>query len=119
MRKLMVPASLAALAAAAIAMPADAGRRPKPRVIEVGDNFFSPSSIRVKDRARVVFEWDGTTIERHNIRATRNEDFYSGRRGKRRGDYGPITINADPGDRIRYICEFHPIEMRGTIRVTR
>jgi plastocyanin len=126
MRKLVVLALVAAGAVALIALSgAPAGAKPgataaafPTRTIEVGDDFFKPRTIRVHKGQRVKFVWVDNG-NRHNVRATRNARFYSGVRGQVRGTAGPYRITADVGKSVKYICEFHPDVMRGTLRVIR
>jgi plastocyanin len=90
--------------------PAGAARK----TVNLGDDFFSPSRLSARRREIVRFVWTGQNT--HNVRGYRGQRFNSGSRGKTSGSFR-IRVRARRGTRIRFICDFHPTEMRGTIRV--
>jgi plastocyanin len=84
------------------------------KTVNLGDNFFSPRGLSARRGELVRFVWTGSEV--HNVRGYRGQRFNSGSRGKRSGTFR-IRVKARRGVRIRFICDFHPTEMRGTIRV--
>ena len=131
MPRLVLTALVAALSVALVALSgAPAGAKPDAaahvakkkrlptRKIDVRDDFFSPRSMKVHKGQKVEFEWVDEN-DRHNVRATSNARFYSGSRGQVKGSAGPYRITADVGEKVRFICEFHPDSMKGTITVIR
>jgi plastocyanin len=120
MRKLLAVVAVSALlATAAIGVsatsgPSDPGARTARHLVRVDDNFFSPSFKR-RSRGRLV-RWTWVGDNRHNVRGYRGQRFNSGSSGKLNGTY-TIRLRAARGTLIRYICDFHPDEMRGRIRV--
>jgi plastocyanin len=89
---------------------ADAARK----TVHLGDDFFSPKGISASRSEIVRFVWTGRNT--HNVRGYRGQRFNSGSRGKSSGSFR-IRVKARRGARIRFICDFHPTTMRGTIRV--
>lgn len=60
----MIRRAIATTAVLALAVvPVAFGRATK--TVELGDNFFDPTSLKVKKDARVAFEWTGN--EEHNV----------------------------------------------------
>jgi plastocyanin len=105
----------AAALAAAVASGADDPRaRAALKRVNVGDNFFQPRGLSARRREIVRFVWTGSNT--HNVRGYRGQRFNSGSSGKTSGSFR-IRVRARRGTRIRFICDFHPTEMRGTIRV--
>jgi plastocyanin len=85
MRKLFVTLAAVALLVA-FAAPAVAGHPParaaaaKTRTVTIGDNYFSPKTLKVKRNTTVKWVWgpkgQGTEVE-HNVTATRGQRFAS------------------------------------------
>src|SRR5215210_5995796 len=105
----------AALQTAGASGADDPGARAAAKSVQISDNSFSPARFSARRRELVTFRWGGT-VNRHNVRGTRGQRFNSGVRGKTRGTFR-IRIKARRGARIRFVCDFHPTEMRGSIRV--
>ena len=119
MPKLMAILAASLLAAAGLQAATasgadDPGARAAAKSVRLGDNFFSPARLGARRGELVTFRWTGAN--RHNVRGTRGQRFNSGFRGKTRGTFR-IRIKARRGTRIRFVCDFHPLEMRGSIRV--
>jgi plastocyanin len=62
MRKL-IAAAVPAVLAAALAVPA-LGSTPS-RTVKIGDDFFSPASLKIKHGTKVVWKWTGSND--HNV----------------------------------------------------
>lgn len=113
-----IPAALAAAAALLGAAPADAGA-PKPKSVEVADNYYLPDELTVKKGGSVVWKWpDDIAIDVHDVklksapkgvRKWQSEPASSGYRYKR---------TFKKAGRYKIICTLHE-EMTMTIRVKR
>lgn len=84
------------------------------KTVNLGDNFFSPRRSSARRGEIVRFVWTGS--DRHNVRGYSGQRFNSGFAGKTSGRFR-IRARARRGTRIRFVCDFHPSEMRGSIRV--
>jgi plastocyanin len=113
---LLVAALLAAAAlTAAVAAGADDPRaRAAVKTVNLRDDLFQPRGLSARRSEIVRFVWMGRNT--HNVRGYRGQKFNSGSRGKTSGSFR-IRVKARRGTRIRFICDFHPTTMRGTIRV--
>lgn len=94
------------------------------QVINVGDIFFSPTSVTINEGDTVKWQKPGTSF-RHNVLscnsaqfgcdgATSTEAFTSGR-----ATTSPFTFQyrfTTPGDNP-YVCQIHTVNMRGTVVV--
>jgi plastocyanin len=113
MKRTLVPIALAGLLLAVALAPA--GAAPRPKTVKVGDLFFAPESLRIKQGTMVRFKWVGE--QTHNVtkssgpgRHFQSDDFKGpGVHFKRRFK--------KPG-RYRLICSLHP-EMTMKLRVKR
>jgi plastocyanin len=119
MLRLGIILSAALIAAAALAAAVASGADdPKAhaalKTVNVRDNLFQPRGLSARRRELVRFVWTGDNV--HNVRGYRGQRFNSGSSGKTSGTFR-IRVRARRGTRIRFICDFHPTEMRGTIRV--
>jgi plastocyanin len=63
-RTLTIITALVALTA--LAMPAT-GMAAKNKTVKVKDDFFSPTSVKVKKDAKVKFKWGSDNINTHNV----------------------------------------------------
>jgi plastocyanin len=108
---LLAAAGLQAAGASGADQP---GAHAAAKTVQVRDNSFSPARFGARRRELVTFRWAG--VNRHNVRGFRGQRFNSGFSGKTRGIFR-IRIKARRGVRIRFVCDFHPSEMRGSIRV--
>jgi plastocyanin len=117
--RLALLAASAALAAAGLTAAGTSGAddpdaRAAAKSVQVRDNSFSPARFSARRRELVTFTWVGAN--RHNVRGTSGQRFNSGFNGKTRGRFR-IRVKARRGKRIRFVCDFHPTTMRGSIRV--
>jgi plastocyanin len=118
MRRRTIPVAFAAVAALLGAAPADAGG-PKPKSVEVADNYYLPDKLTVKRGTAVTWKWpDDIAIDVHDVklktapkgvRKWQSEPASSGYRYKR-------TFKK-PG-RYFIVCTLHE-EMTMTIKVRR
>jgi plastocyanin len=117
-RRRIIPAALAAAAALLCAAPAVAGA-PKPKSVEVADNYYLPDKLTIKKGTKVTWKWpDDIAIDVHDVklksapkgvRKWQSEPASSGYRYKRKFK--------KPG-KYKIICTLHE-EMTMTIKVKR
>jgi plastocyanin len=114
MKRTLVPIALAGLLLAVALAPA--GAAPRPKTVKVGDYFFAPESLRVRQGTMVRFRWVGD--DQHNVVKSSGP-----------GRYFESDIVSGPGvhfkrrfkkpGRYRLICELHADQMRMSLRVKR
>ena len=80
--------------------------------VGVGDNFFSPSTVRINPGDTVSWGWQGS--DQHNVVSTsgQSERFRSPLQSS--GSYNRAFPNRG---RFTYFCEVHPTDMRGAVEV--
>jgi plastocyanin len=64
MRRTLAIAATLGLALILVIVPAASGRRAT-KTVDVGDNFFDPTNMKIKKNDRVAFDWVG--IEEHDV----------------------------------------------------
>jgi plastocyanin len=58
-----------ALGAAALAVaPAGLAATPKPRTVKVGDDYFSPTSMTVHPKTKIVWKWLAVNGNTHDVK---------------------------------------------------
>jgi plastocyanin len=111
----MVPAMRFALAlfvslvvlAAAPAMAAD-------KTVQVGDNFFAPTSTTVEPGDTVTWDWVGS--DEHTAQShTKQIDSFNSQ--PMSGSSASFQHTFKYRGRFRYFCQFHPDEMEATVQV--
>jgi plastocyanin len=82
--------------------------------VEVGDDFFSPSTVRIAPGDRVVWRWSGAAL--HNVKSTdgQSESFRS---SLMTGPGATFAHTFTRAGRFTYLCEVHPANMRGAVEV--
>ena len=118
----MVVASCLALAGfAGFAAPSPAVGAAKPKLVEVADFFFGPSTVTIGKGGKVKWVWATTNVESHDVHLKQ------GPKGlQKKATYSTKTTavtNATftkafptPGS-YRYICTIHPTKMKLTVTV--
>ena len=112
---------VACLTLAGFAAPGPAAGAAKPKVIEVADFFFAPSTVTIGKGGKVKWVWATTNVESHDVHLKQ------GPKGlKQKATYSTKTTavtNATfvkafptPGS-YRFICTIHPTQMHMTIVV--
>ena len=61
-------AAVVALAVTPAGLPA---ATPKPRTVKVGDDYFSPSSMTVRPKTKIVWKWLAYNGNTHNVKLTK------------------------------------------------
>jgi plastocyanin len=115
-------ACVAVLAVAVVpAMGASSAPAPKPRIVSVTDDLFTPGNLTVAKNKLVKWVWDSSNTDTHNVVLTK------GPKGVKKADFksadGSIGIRfqrrlAVPGT-YKFICTIHPTVMKQTITVKR
>jgi plastocyanin len=115
-------AAIACTALAPVAgSTADTADRANPKIIRVGDDYFSPGSTRVGKGRLISWVWAGSNDNAHNVRLRRAPDGAVKRRfrspTRRSGFRFSRRVNT-PG-RYVFVCSLHAPEMRHVINVRR
>jgi plastocyanin len=98
---------LVAAVLAALALGGSGSAGAATPTVRVGDNFFSPKSIRVSKGRTVRFKWVGDNP--HNVTG--------GGRASRTTSRTGYVYKRRFFRRTRLICTVHPTEMRMTVRI--
>jgi plastocyanin len=122
MRRTMKAAAVVA-AAAGLALPATGaianGKPAKPKPVKVADDFFAPTTVKVKSGTKLPFKWDKMNTDSHNV------TLEHGPKGVKKSDFksatGSIGIKFAPtfkkkGD-YDFVCTIHPDTMTLTVTV--
>lgn len=116
-RALLVAFSVLCGAVLLAAVPASAQRETAEisgtRTVKVGDNFFSPKSVKIRRNSKVRFRWNRTR-KRHNVAVRSGPVRFKSR--TRRGRY-TYTRKFTKRGTYRLYCTIHPRSMRATVRV--
>lgn len=113
MKRTLVPIAIAGLLLAVALAPA--GAAPRPKTVKVGDNFFAPDSLRVRQGTMVRFRWVG--VEQHNVvKSSGPGRYFQSNKAKGPGVHFKHRFK-QPG-RYRLICQLHQ-EMTMKLRVKR
>ena len=111
MRKLTIPALIAAIALLAVPL---FGGTASAATVSLGDNFFAPSSKTIGAGAKVSFNWTGR--RRHNVtKGSGPGAFFASTTTKRRGIHFAKRFNKR--GTYRLYCSIHPTQMRMTLKV--
>jgi plastocyanin len=120
-RACQLAAACLAVAGLAGAVPARAGKAPKPKVVTVADFFYAPNSVTVPKGGKVKWVWAATNVESHDVHLKQAPKGL-----KKKATYSTKTTavtNATfvkafptPGS-YRFICTIHPTKMKMTVTV--
>jgi plastocyanin len=83
--------------------------------VEVGDDFFRPSTVQIAPGDRVIWRWSGANP--HNVRATAGQGD-SFRSSIMRGSGARFEHVFNRAGRFTYYCDVHPTNMRGVVEVS-
>jgi plastocyanin len=110
--------ALGALLVAPIAVSQAVGAKSAKKTVKIGDNFFSPDSMKVAKSTKVTWRWPKNPGDVHDVKLR------SGPKGVKKfrsqiaaGGYSFARTLKQPGKYV-VICTFHE-EMKMTIRVKR
>jgi plastocyanin len=117
----------AAVATLAVALPAFAGAggqkqaAPKPKLVQVRDDYFAPEVIKVRRGGRVKWDWGAGPTDAHDVA------LYKGPRGVKKGKFRSPVASAPftfarrfrKAGTYRFWCTLHSDVMRMQVRVRR
>ncbi len=90
--------------------------------VSMGDNFFDPKVLSVPAGQKVVVSLVNSGKAIHNMRIAgvdgrydTGDDFISNPETFRSGVKGTLTFTFDKAGTFNFRCDFHPVEMTGTI----
>ncbi len=98
-----------------------AAGKPRPKIVKVADDFFSPTELKVKKGGKVKWKWRRTNLNPHNVTLEK------GPRGVNKGDYrsatGSIGVKFNrtfkKKGKYQFVCTLHPGTMTQTLTVKR
>jgi len=136
-RAVAVTAGIAAVGA--IALPAvtsadNGAQLKKSSKVEVADDFFSPTTLKVKKNAKIKFAWDSSNTNTHNVTLkkgpkgvklgcpTKGKDAFSDLISKcNKSDSGSVGVKFaktfDKPGKYSFICTIHPDVMKLDVTV--
>jgi plastocyanin len=107
----------ALLAVGAIVAPgAGAGQaaKPKPKVVKVRDDYFSPTTVKAKAGKTVKWAWGNSNIDSHNVTLLKGPKGV--KKSKFRSITGAVGIHYQPKFKkpgtYTFYCTIHPEVMR-------
>ena len=111
--------ALATIGLGSAVMPAQAGKTPVKKIVDVGDYYFSPEKLTVRKGTYVIWVWPEAGGDGHDVvlrkgppgvKKFASEVFFADEKYRKR-----LTV---PG-RYYILCSLHPDEMKQTITVKR
>ena len=127
------------VAVGALALPATSGadKNPQPKktsTVKVADDFYSPTSLKIKRNSKVNFKWDAANTNTHNVVLkkgpkgvkkgcpTKGKDAYSDLISKcNKSGSGATGIKFkkkfDVKGKYNFICTIHPTVMKLDVKV--
>lgn len=132
---------VAAVAAAAVAVPAanaghqsDRGKQPPP--VQVADDYFAPTTLKVKRDTKVKFKWNAANTDSHNVTLQKGpKGVKKGCPTKGKNAFSPLISKCnvsstgaigikfkkkfDVKGTYHFVCTLHPDVMKLTVRVKR
>jgi plastocyanin len=115
----LVALAVGALAATGVATPLAKGKSPEK--VKVKDDFYSPTSVKVKKNGKVTWSWGKNgTFDVHNVTLKK------GPKGVKKSEFSSQTSSA-PGfkftkkfkklGKYNFYCTIHPDSMKMTVKV--
>jgi plastocyanin len=115
----LVALAVGALAATGVATPLAKGKSPEK--VKVKDDFYSPTSVKVKKNGKVTWSWGKNgTFDVHNVTLKK------GPKGVKKSEFSSQTSSAPgfkftkkfkkPG-KYNFYCTIHPDSMKMTVKV--
>jgi plastocyanin len=115
MRRAIAVAAVLAIVPAGVGAAATQ-KAPKPRTVKVGDDYFGPTSLKVKPKTTIVWKWLSYNGNTHDVKLKK------GPKGVKRFESDPATSDFTFKKKLtvkgtyKVICTFHE-NMRMTITV--
>jgi plastocyanin len=114
----LIALAVGALAATGVASPLAKGK--KPEKVKVKDDFYTPTSVKVKKDGKVTWSWGSGTFDQHNVTLKK------GPNGVKKSKFRSQTTAAagfkftkkfkKPG-KYNFYCTIHPDVMTMTVKV--
>jgi plastocyanin len=111
--------ALAALAVGALGVASGYGKGSKPKKVQVLDNFYKPTNVKIKKGKKVTWKW-GQVFNSHNVTLKK------GPKGVKKGKFRSQTSSAagfkftkkfkKPG-KYNFYCTIHPDIMKMLVKV--
>ena len=122
MRRGLRPAAALAAAGAVLggsAAAAPAAKAPKPKRVNVYDNYYGPAALKVRPGTKVTWVWPSDVGDSHDVKLRK------GPKGVKRFQSPPYAAGAKwsrtfkTAGRYQLYCTFHETEMTMTVTVTK
>ena len=114
----MRPALVLALAGAALAATPATAATPKPRTVEIADNYYAPAKLTVKPGTRIVWRWPDEAGDVHDVALKARPDGVKRFQSEPAASAYAFRRTLRTVGRYRIVCTLHE-EMAMTIRVRR
>jgi plastocyanin len=114
-----IPVACVALATTAfipVALSQAESAAPKPRVVKVRDNFFTPDSLTVPKSTKIVWRWPSSPGDVHDVRLTRRPDGVKAFNSKLSASDYTFTRKLTKAGKYTMVCTIHA-EMKMTVKV--
>jgi plastocyanin len=119
--------ALAAVAAVAVTAPGVAGAggekqaAPKPKVVDVRDDYFAPEVVRIRKGTRVRWDWGTEPTDAHDVSLYKSPRGLNKRKFRSPIASAPYTWGKTfrkPGT-YKFRCNLHSLVMKMQVRVRR
>jgi plastocyanin len=121
-RKALIGCAAVTATALAVAVPGASGgtQSAKSKKVTVGDDFFAPASVNVKEGGKVQWVWANDNFDTHNVTLTSKHP-----KGVKASDYrsGDAAVQYKytakfkvPG-KYQFVCTYHKTVMKTTVTV--
>lgn len=96
----------------------------KPKVVEVGDNFYDPIEVKIRKGRKVKWQWT-PVFQTHNVkldkgpRGVKKSKFRSQNAGSPAPPFYHFTRRFKKPGKYQFICTLHRFQMQMTVKVRR
>ena len=102
----------------------DMAKTAKPRVVEVGDNYYDPIELKINKGRKVRWQWT-PVFQTHNVkldkgpRGVKKSNFRSQNAGSPSPPFYHFTRRFKKPGRYQFICTLHRYDMQMVVKVRR